>query len=59
MLFLIELQLYRRAKLQLDKQTPVQNLSNKLTRGSIRYDEVKEIATIIGMEIEWIRFEEN
>lgn len=42
--------------LPLDKQTTVQNLSNKLTRGSIRYDEVKEIARIIGMEIEWSKF---
>lgn len=37
-----------------DKQTTVQNLSNKLTRGTIKYSEVKEIAKIIGMKIEWI-----
>ncbi|MGE7113674.1 hypothetical protein [Lysinibacillus sp. NPDC047702] len=36
-----------------DKQTTVQNISNKLTRGTIKYSEVKEIAEIIGMEIEW------
>lgn len=36
-----------------DKQTTVQNLSNKLTRGTIKYSEVKEIATIIGMNINW------
>lgn len=35
------------------KQTTVQNLSNKLTRGTIKYSEVKEIAAIIGMEIKW------
>lgn len=35
------------------KQTTVQNLSNKLTRGTIKYSEVKEIATIIGMNITW------
>lgn len=39
--------------LPLDKQTTVQNLSNKLTRGTIKYSEVKEIAAIIGMEIVW------
>jgi lambda repressor-like predicted transcriptional regulator len=31
-----------------------QNLSNKLSRGSIRYKEVLEIADIIGIEIVWI-----
>lgn len=36
-----------------DKQITVQNLSNKLTRGTIKYSEVKEIAAIIGMEIKW------
>lgn len=36
-----------------DKQTTVQNLSNKLTRGTIKYSEVKEIAAIIGMNITW------
>lgn len=35
------------------KQTTVQNLSNKLTRGTIKYSEVKEIAAIIGMDIRW------
>lgn len=40
-------------ELPTDKQTTVQNISNKLTRGTIKYSEVKEIAEIIGMEIEW------
>lgn len=31
----------------------VQNLSNKLSRGSLRYREAVEIADIIGFEIEW------
>ena len=35
-----------------DKTTP-QNISNKLTRGTIRYSEVKEIAEIIGFSINW------
>ncbi|MGE7667396.1 hypothetical protein ACQKMN_16980 [Ureibacillus composti] len=40
-----------------DKQTTVQNISNKLTRGTIKYSEVKEIAEIIGMKIEWAKTE--
>ena len=35
-----------------DKTTP-QNISNKLTRGTIKYSEVKEIAEIIGFSINW------
>lgn len=31
----------------------LQNLSNKLTKGTIKYSEVKKIADIIGYEIEW------
>ncbi|MEG0694190.1 MAG: DUF6471 domain-containing protein [Erysipelotrichaceae bacterium] len=37
-----------------DKQTSVQNLSNKLSRGSLRYDEAQQIAKVIGKKIEWI-----
>lgn len=36
-----------------EKQTTVQNISNKLSRGTIKYSEVKQIANIIGMTIEW------
>lgn len=35
-----------------EKTTP-QNISNKLTRGTIKYSEVKEIADIIGFTITW------
>lgn len=31
----------------------LQNLSNKLTKETIRYSEVKKIADILGYEIEW------
>jgi len=41
-----------------DKKTTVQNISNKLTRGTIKYSEVKEIADIIGMNIEWNKKED-
>lgn len=44
-------------ELPADKKTTVQSLSNKLTRGTIRYDEVKAIAKAIGMEIQWIKIE--
>lgn len=40
---------------RLDKPTTTQNISNKLTRGTIKYSEVKEIADIIGYDIEWRR----
>ena len=34
-------------------QTTPQNISNKLTRGTIKYSECKEIADIIGYSIDW------
>ena len=34
-----------------DEQTTPQNISNKLTRGTIKYSEVKEIAEIIGFKV--------
>mgnify|MGYP004468238365 CR=1 FL=1 len=39
----------------LDKESKValQNLSNKLTRGTIKYLEIKQIAEILGYEIKW------
>lgn len=37
-----------------DKQTSVQNLSNKLRRGSLRYDEAHQIAKVLGKRIEWV-----
>lgn len=33
----------------------VQNLSNKLTRGTLKYREAQEIAEIIGYSVEWIK----
>lgn len=35
-------------------QTTPQNISNKLTRGTIKYSECKEIADIIGYSIKWL-----
>lgn len=35
------------------EQTTTQNISNKLSRGTIKYSECKEIAEIIGFSIEW------
>ena len=37
-----------------DEKTTTQNISNKLTRQTIKYSEVIEIADIIGMKIEWV-----
>ena len=38
-----------------DEPTTTQNISNKLSRGTIRYSEVKEIADILGLKICWQR----
>ena len=38
-----------------DEQTKPQNISNKLTRGTIKYSEVKEIAEIIGFKVVWVK----
>ncbi|HHV25973.1 MAG TPA: LLM class flavin-dependent oxidoreductase [Tissierellia bacterium] len=40
-----------------NKNDTVQNLSNKLSRGTIRYSEAKEIAEVIEYKIEWIEKE--
>lgn len=40
---------------QHNRNDTVQNLSNKLTRGTIKYSEVKEIANAIGCEIKWVK----
>jgi len=34
-------------------RTTVQNISNKLTRGTIKFSEVLEIASIIGLSFNW------
>lgn len=39
------------------KDTTSQNLSNKLSRGTIKYSECKEIAEIVGYKIEWVEKE--
>lgn len=38
-----------------NEPTTTQNISNKLTRQTIKYSEVLEIADIIGFKIEWIK----
>lgn len=37
--------------------TTSQNLSNKLSRGTIKYSEAKQIAEVIGYKIEWLKQE--
>ena len=36
-----------------EDKTTVQNISNKLARGTIKYSEVLEIADVIGLKIRW------
>ncbi len=43
----------RRRKISGLKKTSVSNVSNKINRGTIKYDEVKEIADIIGCSLVW------
>lgn len=35
------------------KHTSVQNISNKLSRGTIKYSEINEIAAVIGCKLIW------
>ena len=42
--------------LEVEKRTTVQNISNKLARGTIKYSEVREIAEIIGMKMSAFNF---
>ena len=37
-----------------EETTTSQNISNKLTRGTLKYSEALEIASIIGKRISWI-----
>lgn len=37
-----------------NEQTTSQNISNKLTRGTLKYSEALEIAEIIGCKISWL-----
>jgi len=41
-------------KLHPNEPTTSQNISNKLTRGTLKYSEAREIANIIGFKIEWL-----
>ena len=36
-----------------DNQTTIQNISNKIIRGTIKYSEILEIASILNMNIVW------
>ncbi len=38
-----------------DAPTTTQNISNMLSRGTIRYSVCKEIAEIMGMKITWVK----
>ncbi len=36
-----------------ENQTTIQNISNKIRRGTIKYSEILEIASILNMSIMW------
>jgi hypothetical protein len=40
---------------QYNKKETTQNLSNKMTRESLRYKEMEEVADILGYNIQWIK----
>lgn len=40
-----------------DNQTTIQNISNKIMRGTIKYSEVLEIAAVLNMDIVWTESE--
>lgn len=42
-----------------DNQTTIQNISNKIMRGTIKYSEILEIAAILNMNIVWAEMSEE
>lgn len=42
-----------------DNQTTIQNISNKIMRGTIKYSEILEIAAILNMNIVWAETKEE
>ena len=38
-----------------DERVTIQNLSNKIRRGSLRIDDLERIADVLGYRIEWIK----
>lgn len=42
-----------------DNQTTIQNISNKIMRGTIKYSEILEIAAILNMSIVWTETKEE
>ncbi|MBQ4559634.1 MAG: LLM class flavin-dependent oxidoreductase [Tyzzerella sp.] len=42
-----------------NNQTTIQNISNKIMRGTIKYSEILEIASVLNMKIIWLEKEEE
>lgn len=42
-----------------DNKTTIQNISNKIIRGTIKYSEILEIAAILNMNIVWTETREE
>lgn len=47
-------ELIQRLNERFNRRDTVQNLSNKLKRGTLRYSEALEIAAVLGYKIEWL-----
>lgn len=48
-------ELVRRLNEKHNRNDTVQNLNGKLTRGTLKYSEAKEIAEILGYEVKWVK----
>ena len=42
-----------------ERNDTIQNLSKKINRGTLRYDEAEEIAAVLGYSIEWGKMEKT
>ena len=44
---------------RLDKDYSLANFSSKLSRSTLKYEEIEEIADILGYEIKWVEKEKD
>jgi hypothetical protein len=47
-------EILRRLNENYDRNDTLQNLSKKINKGTLRYEEAEEIAEVLGLKIEWI-----
>jgi hypothetical protein len=48
-------ELVNRLNQKYNKKDSLQNLSKKINKGTLRYEEAEEIAEVLGYKIEWIK----